>query len=191
MEVKEYIVTVMARDRPGIVAGIGNAIYKLGGSIEELSQTVVRGYFTIIVCATFSDFPSCEQVKKAVATTGASGELEIAVRIRKSDEPLSATPQTYDHFILSLLGQDQPGIVYHMADYLASNGINITDLYGRASERGFMMILELEVPLELDTHKLKDDLEELGRSFGLSAHFQHKNLFKATHDLRSPAMPSA
>ena len=49
----EYIVTVMAHDRPGIVAGIGRAIYEMGGNVEELRQTVVRGYFTIIVCATF------------------------------------------------------------------------------------------------------------------------------------------
>lgn len=184
----EYIITVMAHDRPGIVAGIGEAIYNLSGNIEELSQTVVRGYFTIIVCATFSHSPSCEQVREAVAATGARDELEVAVCIRKPDEPLSATPSTYDCFVLTLFGQDQPGIIYHIASYLASEDINITDLYGRTGERGFTMVLELSVPPELDPRKLQDELEKLGHSFGLSAHFQHENLFKATHNLRSLAM---
>jgi predicted amino acid-binding ACT domain protein len=77
-----------------------------------------------------------------------------------------------------------------MASYLASRGINITDLYGRASGGGFTMVLELSVPPELDPRELKQDLEELGRSIGLSAHFQHENLFKATHDLRSLSTPT-
>ena len=38
----EYIITVMSRDRPGIIAGIGKAVYEMGGNIEEISQTVVR-----------------------------------------------------------------------------------------------------------------------------------------------------
>jgi predicted amino acid-binding ACT domain protein len=184
----EYIITVMSHDRPGIVAGIGKAIYEMGGNIEEISQTVVRGYFTVILCATFSDLPSCERVREAIAATGAPSELEVAVRVRKSDEPLSATPPTYDRFILTLFGQDRPGVIYHMASYLASHGINITDLYGRTSGGGFTMVLELSVPPELDPRKLKDELEELGRSFGMSAHFQHENLFRATHDLHSLAM---
>ncbi|HID07393.1 MAG TPA: ACT domain-containing protein [Armatimonadetes bacterium] len=184
----EYIINVMARDRPGIVAGIGKAIFELGGNIEELSQTVVRGYFTIIVCATFPEpLPPCERVKEAIAGTGAPDELQVMVRIREPDEPLSATPPTYDHFILTVFGRDQPGIIYRMASYLAGRGINITDLYGRTRESGFMMVLELSVPPELDPRELKRDLEELGHSIGLSAHFQHENLFKATHDLRSLA----
>jgi len=185
----EYIITVMAHDRPGIVAGIGRAIYEMGGNVEELSQTVVRGYFTIIVCATFPHSPSCEEVKGAIESTGAPGELDVAVRIRKPDEPLSATPPSYDHFVLTLFGRDRPGVIYHMASYLASHGINITDLYGRTSDGEFTIVLELSVPPELDPRKLKHDLEELGRSFGMSAHFQHENLFRATHDLRSLAMP--
>lgn len=184
----EYIITVMSRDRPGIIAGIGKAVYQMGGNIEEISQTVVRGYFTVILCATFPSPPPVEKVREMIASTGTSGELEVGVRIRKPDDPLSATPPTYDRFILTLFGTDRPGVIYHISSYLASLGINITDLYGRAEEGGFTMVLELSVPPELDPRKLKEDLERLGRSFGMSAHFQHENLFKATHDLRSLAV---
>jgi len=182
----EYIITVMSRDRPGIIAGIGRAVFEMGGNIEEISQTVVRGYFTVILCATFSSSPPVERVKEVIASTGAPGE--VAVRIRRTDEPLSATPTTYDRFILTLFGLDRPGVIYHMSTYLASLGINITDLYGRTEEGGFTMVLELSVPPELDPRGLKEELERLGRSFGMSAHFQHENLFKATHDLRSLAV---
>lgn len=186
---QEYIITVMARDRPGIVAGIGEAIYKLGGNIEELSQTVVRGYFTIIVSATFSNILSCEEVRDAVAATGTSDELEVAVRLRKSSEPLSATPSKYDSFVLTLFGKDKLGVIYNIASYLASHGINITDLYGKTDDNSFTMVLELSVPPEIGPSELKTELEELGRSFGMSAHFQHVDLFKATHELHSLTTP--
>ncbi|MFA4029159.1 MAG: hypothetical protein GDYSWBUE_001875 [Candidatus Fervidibacterota bacterium] len=190
-QLPEYIISVMARDRPGIIAGIGKAIYELGGNIEELSQTVVRGYFTVIVCVTFPEpQPPLEEVVRAIESTGIPGELHVTAALRHPSEPLSATPENYDRFILTVYGNDQPGIIYRMASYLASRGINITDLYGRTSDGGFMMVLELSVPPELDPRELKHDLEELGRSIGLSAHFQHENLFKVTHDLRSLAAPT-
>ena len=47
-----YVINVTAVDRPGIVAGVSSAIEKLHGNIESCSQTVLDGYFTLIM--TFS-----------------------------------------------------------------------------------------------------------------------------------------
>ncbi|MCX5919173.1 MAG: ACT domain-containing protein, partial [Deltaproteobacteria bacterium] len=38
-------VTVIGRDRPGIVANVSGVLYHHRCSIEELSQTVLRGQF--------------------------------------------------------------------------------------------------------------------------------------------------
>lgn len=185
-----FVVTVMSLDRPGIIAGISEAIFKLGGNIEEISQTVVRGYFTVILYVSFpSDAPSPEEIKRAVASSGRPGELEVAVREDRG-EPRYHPPEKHDRFVLTLFGRDQPGIIRRISTYLARNGINITDLYGKAEEGGFTMVLELTVPSQLDPRLLKEELEELGRSIGLSAHLQHENLFKATHDLRSIVVPT-
>ena len=187
---RSFVVTVMSLDRPGIIAGISDAIFKLGGNIEEISQTVVRGYFTVILYVTFpSEAPSPEEIRDAVASSGSPGELEVAVREDKGG-PRYVPPEKHDRFVLTLFGRDQPGIIRTISTHLAQNGINITDLYGRVDEEGFTMVLELIVPSELDPRRLKEELEELGRSIGLSAHFQHENLFKATHDLRSIAIPT-
>ena len=50
-----YVVDVAAVDRPGIVAGVSTVIARLNGNIESCSQTVLDGYFTLIL--TFS--PAC------------------------------------------------------------------------------------------------------------------------------------
>ena len=48
-----YIVTVTAADRVGIVHAVTGSIRDLRGNILELSQTVMWGYFTIIVAVEF------------------------------------------------------------------------------------------------------------------------------------------
>ena len=47
-----YVINVTAVDRPGIVAGVSSAIVSLDGNISSCSQTVLDGYFTLIM--TFS-----------------------------------------------------------------------------------------------------------------------------------------
>ena len=50
-----YIVTVTAADRVGIVYSVSGALRDQQGNILELSQTVLRGYFTIILAVAFPD----------------------------------------------------------------------------------------------------------------------------------------
>ena len=43
----------MSRDRVGIVRDVSAAVRDLHGDIADLSQTVLRGYFTMILLVTF------------------------------------------------------------------------------------------------------------------------------------------
>ena len=45
----------MSQDRPGIVADITGAIYQLNGDLADLNQSVLCGYLTMILIATFDD----------------------------------------------------------------------------------------------------------------------------------------
>ena len=50
-----YVVTVTAADRVGIVHSVTGTIRDERGNILELSQTVMRGYFTIILAVEFDE----------------------------------------------------------------------------------------------------------------------------------------
>jgi len=55
LEDKELIVvTVVGADRTGIVAGITNVLAGLNVNIEDISQTVLRGFFAMILIADMS-----------------------------------------------------------------------------------------------------------------------------------------
>ena len=50
---KQMIISVMSKDRTGIIADITGAIYELGGDLADLNQSVLGGYLTMILFATF------------------------------------------------------------------------------------------------------------------------------------------
>lgn len=52
-EKSQYVVTVTAADRVGIIHSVTGTLRDIGGNILELSQTVMRGYFTIILAVEF------------------------------------------------------------------------------------------------------------------------------------------
>ena len=41
---KQFVISIMARDRVGIVADVATAIKNLEGNLGDLSQTVLSGY---------------------------------------------------------------------------------------------------------------------------------------------------
>ena len=60
-----YIISVMSHDRIGIIADVTAAIKTLHGNLEDLSQTVLRGYFSMILLARFPDGTTEDNLRKA------------------------------------------------------------------------------------------------------------------------------
>lgn len=178
----ETVVTVMASDRVGIIAEVTQAVSELGGNINELSQTVMRGYFTIILSVTFPTDMTHDRIRELIEQKGARGELLVSVKdyVGSAQSALEG-----DRFILTTRGADQPGIIRQVTGYLAHKSINIEDCYAYVEGDGFVMILEVTIPHEWDVRQLQLDLESLGSEIGLSAHLQHENIFLATNEVRS------
>ena len=74
-----YIVTVTAADRVGIVFSVAGTIRDQGGNILELSQTVMRGYFTIILDVEFPTPRDPKTLAAAIAERGKRFDLTVAV----------------------------------------------------------------------------------------------------------------
>src|SRR5947209_19699483 len=103
-----YIVTVTAADRVGIVFSVAGTLRDQGGNILELSQTVMRGYFTIILAVEFPEPRPPRLLAEAIAERGKRFDLTVAVVEGKS-ESLEPTVPDGERFILTALGNDHPG----------------------------------------------------------------------------------
>lgn len=184
-----YVLNVMSDDHPGIVAAVTAAVESLGGNIDACSQTVLGGYFTLIMIVSLPEEIVPQRLAERVGSAESSGSpYQVLVRPAPAPEnDLSKEPS--DRFVISAFGRDQPGIVRRFSEYLAGKDINIVDLYGDRKEEEFVLIGQVEIPARWDIRMLQADLEQMGDELGFTVKLQHENVFVATNQLRLTRSP--
>ena len=180
-----YVLNVMSDDHPGIVAAVTEAVESLGGNIDACSQTVLGGYFTLIMIVSFPEPIKSEKLTAKVRAAPANGG-DYQVMVRRT-VPVAPVREISDRFVITAFGKDQPGIVRRFSQYLAGKDINIVDLYGDLRGDEFVLIGQLEVPAHWDIRMLQADLEQMGSELGFTVKLQHENVFVATNQLRLQA----
>jgi len=180
-----YVLNVMSDDHPGIVAAVTEAVESLGGNIDACSQTVLGGYFTLIMIVSFPEPIESEKLTAKVRAAPANGG-DYQVMVRRT-VPVAPVREISDRFVITAFGKDQPGIVRRFSQYLAGKDINIVDLYGDLRGDEFVLIGQLEVPAHWDIRMLQADLEQMGSELGFTVKLQHENVFVATNQLRLQA----
>ena len=182
-----YVVDVMSDDHPGIVAAVTNAVETLNGNIDSCSQTVLGGYFTLIMIVSLPQPIDSDELARRVAAAD-SDTAAYQVLVRPARLALAPPPPGgVDRFVITAFGRDQPGIVRRFSQYLAGKDINITDLFGDRQGEDFVLIGQLEVPSHWDIRMLQADLEQMGSELGFAVKLQHENIFVATNQLRLTA----
>lgn len=173
----------MSRDRAGIVAAVSGAIVGLGGNITHLSQTVLRGYFTIILSVESEADIDTEELRSAIEKTGAPGEFEVGVLPYK--EVASAPSAGTERFVLTVRCRDRKGIIHDISRTLAERHINIDDFYAYVRDAELIMILEIGVAPGTELTALNADIDALARRTNISASLQHADIFRATTELQA------
>ena len=176
---KDFVINVMSVDRVGIISSVSAAILDLGGNIDALSQTVLQGYFTIIITARFADDVTPARLAAAVAEKGARDELGVLVKERNLDAARLVVPDA-ERFVLTITGPDRKGIINRISSYLSSRNINIEDLYAVVERGSFLLIAQLQVPKGLDIERAQLDVQDLWPEFDVRVSLQHENIFLAT-----------
>ena len=77
---KQMIISVMSKDRPGIIASTTGAIYKLGGDVADLNQTVLCGYLTMILNASFEENITKEDLHAAISHVKTDCKFEVSIK---------------------------------------------------------------------------------------------------------------
>src|ERR671917_81608 len=140
-----YAVSVIGRDRPGIVAGISGVLLELDGNIDDSQMSILHGHFAVMLVVSVPDEVPRRKLAQRLEEVGRGlGMSSVAVSELDRLAPVS-TPS----HILSVYGADHPGIVHSVAEALAEHGANITDMRTRRTgESGgpvYVMFLQLEI----------------------------------------------
>jgi len=155
------VITAVGRDRPGIIAALAEAMYDLGGNLDDASMTRLHGAFAAMLSARLPANRTPEDARAALAPVGERLALSLTVQ-SVADLPPAETPP--DH-LLSVYGADKPGIVHRVASRLAARGVNITDMDTRVAGAEdapiYVMLLEVaagEADLAGDLAALRGEL---------------------------------
>lgn len=148
-EILHYAVSVVGKDRNGIVAGITEVLYRLGCNIADSTSTMLAGEFAMILIVShqrpFSKARLFDELKPTCDSLG----MSLAVRTLHHDE-VARQDADGEICMISVYGADQPGIVYRVTKELAGRGVNITDmntkLIGSPEEPVYVMMLEVQLP---------------------------------------------
>lgn len=170
---KKFVVSAIGEDRPGIVAAVTEALYKLGCNLEDTSMTILEHEFAMILIVAGDGKLSAGKIDKAFGAARRKLGLSIFV---KELSPLHHPRQhprqkEIPSFILSVSGADNPGIVYKVARLLSSKKINITDLsskvVGGLRKPVYLMFLEMGVPQPVKRAALEKELASLAKKIGV------------------------
>lgn len=176
-----YIVTVTTADQVGIIHCVTATLHQRGGNVVELSQTVMRGYFTIILEVAFDQAIEPRTLQQAIVEQGGRFHLEVQVLPTETNRR-ALTNFAGERFILTVLGADSPGIIHGITGCLADHGVNIVDLHARSDGGRFSLVMEAFLPTDLPPSTIREALERYGRDLGLEAFVQHENIFSATSE---------
>ena len=157
-----FAVSVIGKDRPGIVAETSEVLYRLGCNIEDSSCTMLAGEFAMILIVSHPKPFSKTKLQEEFGLLGVGARLSVFVRSLAEDE-ISGTAGDGDICVVSVYGADKPGIVYRTTRVLADHRINITDLQtklvGTAEEPVYVLTLEALLPESVQVKDVEEMLE--------------------------------
>ncbi len=165
---REYIITMTAENRVGVLAAVTNAMGELGAELVEASQTVVADYFTMIFAAEFPDNRERQVVFDHLRDVCRPFGIEVTVSDR-NESPAEANSSAVVRR-LRLTGKNVPGILRKIAVHMSTSGIDILGLHAfREGADRFGTVMKLAIPESTDPKAFCVDLRELGSEWELDA----------------------
>ena len=159
MNKTSIVLTVLGRDRPGLVESLARVVAEHGANWVESRMAHLAGHFAGILRVEV-DADRADLLAASLNSLAESG-LESIVHPDAS----SPTPADRPLVHLELVGQDRPGIVREISRVLAAQGVNVEELQTEctaAPESGqllFRATAQLRLPTGVGESALRAALE--------------------------------
>lgn len=157
---EHVVLTVVGRDRPGLVAALSAPVEAHGGSWQRSQMARLAGHFAGVVEVGVPD----HAVAALEADLAALADDGLTVHLTRTAAP---EPRATGDGQLHVLGNDRPGILAEVARVLAAHGVGIEELVTETREAPmaggtlFEVDAVLSVPAGTDEARVRTDLEGL------------------------------
>ena len=159
----QFVLSVVGSDRPGLTRALAAAVLAAGGNWLESHLSRLGGLY---VGSVLVEIPAegAPALRAAVTAVDAAG---LEVRLAPAGAAAEAEVEVGEALALSLVGQDQPGIVNQVTGVLSALGANIESLGTRLSAGAhsgaplFHMDARLRLPPGLEAGAVQAGLEAI------------------------------
>ncbi|MCX5781565.1 MAG: amino acid-binding protein [Elusimicrobia bacterium] len=103
---KHIAISVLGKDRPGIVSAISKVLFETGCNIEDSSMTIIESEFAMILVIALGKRTSLAELKNKLFSVCKSMSLTVSVRELSSKEALKEK-QSKNMHIISVYGSDK------------------------------------------------------------------------------------
>ncbi len=180
---KQLVISVMSKDRPGIIADITTVIYDLGGDLADLNQSVLGGYFSMILIGEFDDKVTPEDLLAGFSHINSETKIEanimemaVSLETEKGKLPL----ETY---VVTAQGENRKGLVKTMGDFFYSLNINVLDLVTTREKQVYTMIFQVDLGHISSMKAFRKELQDLATVESMNLVLQHNDIFMATNEV--------
>ncbi len=180
---KQLVISVMSKDRPGIIADITTVIYNLGGDLADLNQSVLGGYFTMLLIAEFDEEITPEDLFAGFSHIDSETKLEATIKEMQVKLEVERTHLPNETFIVTAQGVNRKGLVKILGDFFYSRNINVLDLVTTREDDKYTMIFQVDLTHIASMKTIREELDSLGKNEELNLVLQHNDIFMATNEV--------
>jgi len=182
----KLIITVLGKDRPGIIAAISKSLYNMGCNLENVNQVILQNQFAGIFIVLPPKDSSVETIKQTLIKDSAGTGLHIHVDGADTDQN-EDQPADGEDFVITTIGPDQKGLVSRFTQIIADAKVNVTNLRavfeGGDTPEANIMVYEVYITPDTDQKGLFTALRDKASELGLDISIQHKNIFQAINKI--------
>ncbi len=183
---QKFVLSVLGKDRPGIVAQVASALCSLGCNIEDCSQTILQTEFAGIFILSNREGRPLDVIAETL--TDRLGACGLTADVKAMDENGGKTgAKAASPFVVTTMGPDQIGMIAAISGALAELAVNIINfkaiLRTDMEPEQLMTIFEVDVPVSVLQRDLKNRLSEVSLQYNLEFTVQHRAIFEATNKI--------
>jgi len=184
---EEFVISILSRDRVGIIYEVSKAISELQGNIAEIRQSVLCGYFSMILLAAFPPGVTQRDIERKLAEVDAHSETAIDAAVKRAEPGVdTGAPNPANAYVLTATGADRVGFVATVTSFCAAHEINILDLSTTVSDGAYVMILLVDLNRFASIADVRRDLQQFSQEKKLKIVLQHYDIFKAVNEINLP-----
>ncbi len=172
------IITVLGKDREGLVAEISGKLAEFNINIVDIEQSVIRGLFSMFMLVdTANSNMDDQELRNSMFTI--ANKLNVRIDIspyKKYQSGLEVKKKDVQK--ITILGKDKPGIVAEFSKTLFKNNVNIERI--KMIARGELLVMDVMIDVSrVDSmERLRDEIRETGERLGMDVVLQSEDIYK-------------